>query len=184
MKEKKTQMGLRVALLFIVVLLLPTVTAQDPPVEDDKRCIAYAYTSSENHLFLLGQNVSMFGARLSIVHDCDNLEVYVDGFFEVSSSSNMAITIEQGIHNITLQADGFNATFNDVVFYPDRLNWEYEYQVIQDSKPQFIDIEISELRTNWAVGVGIIIVWVLTTYVYWQMISSYVDRNFIEEVVQ
>ena len=184
MKEKTTHMGLRVAVLFTLVLLLPTVTAQDPPVDDAERCLAYAYTSSDNHLFLLGQNTSMFGARLNVVHDCDDLQVYVDGFFEVSSSSSMAVTIEPGIHNITLQADGFNATFTDVVFYTDRLNWEYEFQVIQDSKPQFIDIEVSELRTNWAVGVGIVIVWVLTTYVYWQMISSYVDRNFIEEVVQ
>jgi len=25
---------------------------------------------------------------------------------------------------------------------------------------------------------------VLTTYVYWSLISSYIDRNFIEEVTQ
>ena len=184
MKEKTTQMGLRVGVLFTVVLLLPLVAAQDPPVDDQQSCLAYAYTSSENHLFLLGNNVSMFGSRLVVIHNCENLEVYIDGLFEMSSGSNMGLTIQEGIHNITLQGDGFNATFQNVVFYPDRLDWEYQYQVIQESKPQFIDIEVSELRTNWAVGVGIIIVWVLTTYVYWQMISSYVDRNCIEEVVQ
>lgn len=184
MKEKKTPMGLEVALLISLVLLLPTVAAQDPPGENDDSCLAYAYTKSENHLFLLGENVSIFGERLNVIHDCENLEVYVDGFFEVSSASSMSVIIEQGIHNITLQANGFNKTYQNVVFYPDRLNWEYEFRSIEDSKPQFIDLEVSELRTNWAVGVGIIIVWVLSTYVYWQIISSYVDRNFIEEVVQ
>jgi hypothetical protein len=184
MKEKTTQMGLRVGVLFTLVLLLPVVAAQGPPVDEQEECLAYAYTSSENHLFLLGNNVSMFGSRLIVIHNCDNLEIYLDGFFEMSSGSNMALTIDQGIHNITFQANGFNSTFENVVFYPDRLDWEYQYQIIEQSKPEFIDIEISELRTNWAVGVGIVIVWVLTTYVYWQMISSYVDRNFIEEVVQ
>jgi hypothetical protein len=64
------------------------------------------------------------------------------------------------------------------------LNWEFDFIALEESKPQFIDVEISELRTNWAVGVGIVVVWVLTTYVYWSLISSYIDRNFIEEVTQ
>ena len=186
MRRKNQQMGLRVAVLFILVLLLPTVTAQDPPVEDDeqKACIAYAYTESENHYFLIKDNSSVFGNSLKIVHNCKELEVYADGFFSASSSENFSLSLEAGLHNIELRAEGFNETFNDVMFYPDRLNWEFDFIALEESKPQFIDVEISELRTNWAVGVGIVVVWVLTTYVYWSLISSYIDRNFIEEVTQ
>lgn len=186
MKEEKTkQMGLRVGLLFLLgVLLTPLASAQDPPVSDEPSCLFYAYTSSENHLFLLGQNTSMFGSTLNVVHNCDDLTVYVDGEFEASSSSNFIVKIDQGIHQITMVSEDQNITFSNVNFYPDRLDWEYEYQVIQSSKPQFIDIEIAALQTNWAVGAAIVIVWVLTTYVYWSLISSYVDRNFIEEVVR
>ena len=56
--------------------------------------------------------------------------------------------------------------------------------MINSPQKQVIELELSETRTNWAVGVGIVIVWVLNVYVYWSLISSYVDRNFIEEVVQ
>jgi hypothetical protein len=182
-EEKSIHKGLVVVVLLAVVSLLPTVSAQDPPV-DHEGCIAYAYTKSENHLFLLGQNTSMFGSTLNVVHNCQELEIYVDGFFQASSSTDFSILIEQGIHNITIQSNEFNATFGSVVFYPDRLDWQYEWTIIQESKPQFIDIELAALQTNYAVGIGIFIVWVLATYVYWSLISSYVDRNFIEEVVQ
>lgn len=185
MRRKNQQMGLRVAFLFTLVLLLPSVTAQDPPVEDDaKGCIAYAYTESENHYFLIKDNSSVFGNSLKIVHNCRELEVYADGFFAASSSENFTLSLEPGLHQIVLVGDEFNETFRDVMFYPDRLNWEFDYIELQESKPQFIELELSEIRTNWAVGVGIVVVWVLTTYVYWSLISSYIDRNFIEEVVQ
>jgi len=182
-EEKSIHKGLAFVILVAVCILLPTVSGQGPPV-DENSCIAYAYTNSENHLFLLGQNTSMFGSTLNIVHNCEELEIYVDGFFQASSSTDFSILIEEGIHNITIQSNEFNQTFGSVMFYPDRLNWEYEWQIIENSKPQFIDIELAALQTNYAVGIGIFIVWVLSTYVYWSLISSYVDRNFIEEVVQ
>jgi len=186
MRSKNQQMGLRVAVLFILVLLLPTVTAQGPPVDEDeeKGCIAYAYTESGNHAFLIKDNSSVFGNSIKIVHNCKQMEVYADGFFAASSSENFTLSLDSGFHKITLSGGGFNETFTRVLFIPDRLNWEVEYIELQESKPQFIELEISELRTNWAVGVGIVVVWVLTTYVYWSLISSYIDRNFIEEVTQ
>lgn len=182
--EKINKWVLDVGVLFLLVLLLPGAAAQGPPVDGREECLAYAYTSSEQHLFLMGDNSSMFGSKLMIIHNCQDLEVYVDGFFEASSSSNFSIIIEQGIHNISIQSNGFNESFSNVVFYPDRLEWEYEFQTFQQPQKQFIEIDLAQLQTNYAVGIGIVIVWVLSTYVYWQLISSYVDRNFIEEVSQ
>lgn len=191
-EEKSTHKGLAFLVLVAVVSLLPTVSGQDPPVDDDqgdnsqdqKECLFYAYTSSENHRFLLGPNTSMFGERLMVIHNCQEVSIYINGFFEASSGSNFSIVVESGIHNITLESNSTQITFQNVVFYPERLDWEFDYQFIQDSKPQFIDLETSKTQANWAVFVGIIIVWVLNVYVYWTLISSYVDRNFIEEVVQ
>lgn len=186
MEKKKNSMVLEVvSLLVLGLLLLPTATAQEPPVDDqDKPCIGYAYTSSENHYFLLVDNSSMFGDAMRVVHNCKTMEVYVDGFFVASSSENFTFSMEQGIHNVTIKGENFSQSFSNVVFYPDRLEWEFEIIQIEESKPKFIDVEISDMRTNWAVGVGIVVVWVLTTYVYWSLISSYIDRNFIEEVTQ
>lgn len=184
MEKKKTQMGLSVWFLIIGgLLLLPPVSAQDPPVDDE--CLAYAYTNSEQHYFLLRGNSSMFGSTLNIIHDCDQVSIYVDGFFLASSSNDFSTILEPGLHNVTIEADNQTLTYRNVMFYPDRLEWEYEYQITfdQPTKPM-IDLELSYSRTNYAVGIGIFMVWVLTTYVYWSLISAYVDRNFIEEVVQ
>jgi hypothetical protein len=186
MEKKKHSMVLELALVITLgLLLLPGVAGQEPPVdEEEKGCIAYAYTQSENHFFLLKDNASMFGDVLRVVHNCDDLRVYADGFFLASSGQNFTFSLEAGIHNLSFQSSTFNESFSNVMFYPDRLNWEFDFIELQESKPQFIDIELSELRTNWAVGVGIVVVWVLTTYVYWSLISSYIDRNFVEEVTQ
>lgn len=176
--------GLWFVVLVIVGSLLPTVSGQGPPV-DEESCLVYAYTSSEKHLFLLGQNSSMFGERLMIVHDCDEVSIYSNGFFQASSKDNFSIILDPGLQNLTIEANGFNATYENVMFYPDRLEWQYDYEfMIKDPQIELIELELSQTRTNWAVGVGIIIVWVLNVYVYWSLISSYVDRNFIEEVVQ
>ena len=182
--EKTTHKALWSVVLLALVSLLPTANAQGPPV-DDESCLAYAYTSSEKHFFLLGDNSSMFGDRLMVIHDCEEVSIYIEGFFESSSSKNFSIPIQPGITNISIEANGFNATYENVMFYPDRLEWEFDYSLlIQEPQKETIDLELSISRTNWAVGVGILIVWVLNVYVYWSLISSYVDRNFIEEVVQ
>ena len=95
MKEKKTtHKGLSVWFLIGGLLLLPSVSAQDPPVEE-KECISYAYTESQNHLFLLGQNSSMFGSKLNVIHNCQDIEIYIDGIFEASSTENFAINIDK-----------------------------------------------------------------------------------------
>lgn len=185
--KKNTHTGLSAVLLvgLLLALLPPLASAQDPPFEpEEKACISYAYTQSELHFFLLGQNASLFGSKLNINHNCQEVSIYIDGQFQASSSTNFSINVEPGVHQITLESDGINRTFKDVSFFPDRLNWQYEYQELQDSKPQFIELELSAIRTNWAVGIGILMVWVLSTYVYWTLINSYVQRNFIEEVVQ
>ena len=184
MEKKSTQMGLRVWFLLIVVLLLhPTVKAQDPPVDD--QCLAYAYTESESHYFLLRANSSMFGTTLNVVHNCQEVSIYVDGFFLASSSNDFSTIIEPGLKNITIEADNQTFNYGNVNFYPDRLEWEYQYEITFDQPTrEMIDLELSYSRANYAVGIGIFMVWVLVTYVYWSLISAYVDRNFIEEVVQ
>lgn len=183
-EENSTHKGLWfVVLVAVVSHLLPTVSGQGPPVEEE--CLVYAYTSSEKHNFLLAENSSMFGERLMVIHDCEEVSIYADGFFQASSSNNFSLMIEPGLHNLTIESDGFNASYSNVMFYPDRLEWEIDYNfLINSPQKEVIELELSQTRTNWAVGVGIIIVWVLNVYVYWSLISSYVDRNFIEEVVQ
>lgn len=168
------------AFVLLVFLLLPANTAAAPP----SQCLAYAFTESENHAFLVQDNSSNFGSKLKIKTDCSSIELIIDGArVATSNSSYFEYQIDQGIHNITLNGDGFNETYNNVIIYPDRLNWEYEWNELTGKDIEFIDITKASLQENWASFLSVVIAWFLSTYVYWQLVQSYIQRNFIEEVM-
>ena len=182
MRRKRTTWGFEAIFWVCLVLLLPSsALAQAPPVDD---CLAYAYTSSENHHFLILNNSSVFGQEVQIVHNCEELTLRVDGVFAASSSTDFNYQIEQGIHNITLEGGNFSQNFENVNFYPERLDWEFQYVEGINQGEAYILISESQFQINYAVAFSIVIVWVLSVFVYWQLINSYVERTFIEEVQQ
>ena len=180
MKTKKHTKSLRAIMFIIWVILLPIGTATAAPGD----CLAYAYTQSGNHAFLIQENSSNFGNNISIVTNCENLTLMVDGEFFAQTSKNTTLVIEPGLHNISLSADNFSQTFSNVLFYPDFLEWESKYQFEMNPELEFIDSALVDARTNWAVFFGVVIVWILCVYVYWNLINSFIQRNFIEEVTQ
>lgn len=185
MRRKKTSWVFESKKWFplLVILLTPSfATAQGPP--SSKECIAYAYTSSEPHFFLIRENTSVFGNTIFINHNCNEIQLFIDEQFSAASNSNLSYNVDQGRHNITILYDNQTMSFENVDFYPDRLEWEYEYNLIEEQKSAFISISDSNFMVNWAVAFSIVIVWVLAVYVYWQLINSYVQRTFIEEVSQ
>ena len=186
MKEStKTNMGLR-SFLFVAlgILLLPSVNGQDPPVDQEKPCIFYAFTSSEEYNFLIQNNSKLFGSEIQIIHNCEYLQVDLEGQFYARSNNSMMIDIGEGFHNMTITTNNQSRDFQIEIF-PDRLEWEGQYtRLFEIPETEFISIDTSNTRENWASIFSIVIVWVLTTYVYWKLIESYVNKNFIEEVVK
>lgn len=180
-------MGLIRTKVFCIItvgffLLLPIVSADEAPPSQE--CLAYAYSDSESHSFLVKSNASLFGNVLNVVHDCESLQLWVDGEKVVQSNSSFfEYEIEQGIHNISLLGDGFEKNYSFVSFYPDRLEWRYQWIEISGSDVQFIEVGKATLQENWASFLSIIITWFLSTYVYWQFVQTYVQRNYIEEVI-
>ena len=170
-------------LLVMSTLLTSTSSAQEPP--EERSCLSYAFTVSENHHFLVADNSSLFGGNLTIVHNCESASLFVDVEFIAGSNNTFKTQIEFGVHNLTLSLDdGVELNFEMVRFYPDRLNWEFDWLEIQESKPTFIEAGAVDLQINYAVSFSIVIVWVLSTYVYWQLINNYTQRTFVEEVVK
>lgn len=184
MKEKKSTSHevIRRGFLFCLVILLhPTGTAMASP--DD--CLAYGYTESGNHYFLLMDNASMFGDNMTIITNCEYIQIELDGEFYANISKSTKLTISPGIHNLSFINDNFTSNYQNVVFYPDYLQWEFNYSsAYQFERPEFIDAGLVDVRINWAVFFGIVMVWVLAVYVYWNLINTFVQRNFIEEVTQ
>lgn len=165
--------------LILGVLLLPSISAAGA-----SPCVVYAYTESDNHYFLVQDNSTNFGNELKIVSNCENISLYIDDQWAASSSNgNFQYTLNHTLQNITLEAEGFQETYSNVVFYPDRLEWEGQWINLNNLDVQFIDAAKAEIQENWAAFLSVIIAWILSTYVYWNLISAYIQRNFIEEVI-
>jgi hypothetical protein len=185
LKEKKTHTALRAfAFITLGILLLPIVNAQGPPGNEDKPCLFYGYSTSDDYSFLIKNNSKLFGTDLSFFHNCEFLQIDIEGQFYARSNNSMFITIEPGVHNLTIITNENSRDFKIEIF-PDRLEWENDYRLlVQDPETEFISIDISNTREIWASIFSILIVFVLSTYVYWRLIESYVNKNFIEEVVK
>ena len=186
MKEsKKIHMGLR-SFLFVAlgILLLPSVNGQGPPVDDEKPCIFYAFSQSEQYNFLIQNNSKLFGSEIQIIHNCQYLQVNLEGEFFARSNNSLFVDIGEGYHNLTIFTNEQTRNFT-IEIYPDRLEWEGQYtRLFEMPKTELISIDVSNSRENWASILSIVVVWVLTVYVYWKLIESYVNKNFIEEVVK
>lgn len=183
MGGKKTHYGLAVALcLALCVAFPPGVSAQvaaaDPP------CLAYAFSTSDNHYFLAQDGAVMFGDNLTVQHNCQRLEVFVNGSYEGGTNgSSIRVPLEAGSFDIVLFAPADNQTWNySVEVLPDRLGWSFEWEQIQLNRPQYVDQDESTRLQNWAAGITALIIWVLATYVWWNLVNSFVQRNFVEEV--
>lgn len=165
--------------LLGVIFLSPLASAQAAP------CLAYGYTESGNHQFLIGNNTSGFGNNITVIHNCETVEIEVDGEFFAYLSTTATIPINVGLHQINMTYGNKTVSYQNVMIYPDYLEWESTYQFGElDDDVDLIDKSILDSQTNWAVFIGICITWILCVYVYWNLINSFTQRNFIEEVVQ
>ena len=187
MKEKNTHIKRSYAFkafpILVLLLLQPFLgSAMASPNE----CLAYAYTKSGSHYFLMEDNSSNFGDNLTIITDCEYIEIKIEGEFYANITRNTEISIQPGKYNLTFENDYFNKSFSNVVFYPNFLTWEDSYLDMLRSlePPTMVEAGSIESKLNWAVFFGIVVVWILCVYVYWNLINTFVQRNFIEEVVQ
>ena len=182
-KENQTHMALRAFLFVALLSLLGSANAQEPPVEEQKGCLHYAYTSSEDYNFLILNQSKVFGQDIRFIHNCEYLQVNLEGQFYAISNNSMILTFTEGQHNLTVQTNEYVQNYS-VEIYPDRLEWEGQFlrlNLIPDK--EFISVDVADSQEVIASIASIIIVWVLCVYVYWRLIESYVNKNFIEEVV-
>lgn len=189
-KDKKNMVQYRQTafiLAGVLILLSPfSFTAYaEPPVKNE--CISYAYTESNNHLFLLGTNKSVFGNNMTIQHNCDFIEIFVNGNFTAYTQENiLTIPVNMGLNTIEIYSDNHSNVFENVMIMPDRLSWEFDWQEWQlgetYSPEKFIEVSVATAQANWASILSIVMVFTLVTMVYWHLINSYIDKNYCEEV--
>jgi len=189
--------AVKIRLIFIVLgvlLLLPPivspVTASDPPLNEEKECLAFGYSNSDRHYFLIEDYSLVFGNNITFEHNCENLEVKINGNTSAfDSTGKFTLRIETGFHNISISNnENFSRNYSFVQILPDRLNWEFEYYEWESRDSiaidELISIVTAESRENWASILSIVMVFSLVTMVYWNLINSYIDRNYCEEVIR
>ena len=165
-----------VALFIFGLCCLPHASALDPP-----QCIGYAYTTDDNHYFLLQNNSTMYGTTLIIKHNCDNMKVYLNSDIIHESNTNSTIYIPEGINNYTFILDNQTFQYSNVNVIDLNLGWLDQYQEYLDNQPSISANDSSKL-VNWVAFFTGVIIWALSVNVYWRLINHYVDRNYFEEV--
>ncbi len=185
MKEIQIHTALRLFLFVTLgLLLLPSVSSQEPPISNEKPCLHYAYSNSEDYNFLILNQSKVFGQEIQFIHNCEYLQVNMEGQFYAISNNSMILTFDEGQHNLTVQTNEYIQNYS-IEIYPDRLEWEGQFLLLNSiPETEFISIDASDSREVWASILSIVTVWVLCVYVYWKLIESYVNKNFIEEVVK
>ena len=180
-----------ITILAVVILLsvsiIPTAKA-DPPIQE-KSCLSYGYAESGNHLFLIGENKTIFGNNITFVHNCEFLRIIVNGNFTAYSTNSMfSVPIDLGNNQIIIESNESTLIYNNVTVLPDRLTWEFEFYDWQSGYDftieEYITVSAATAQKNWAAILSIVVVFSLVTQVYWHLINAYIDKNYFEEVVR
>lgn len=174
--------------LIAALLLTPFAAssgavAQGPPAEESG-CLAYAFTRSSGHAFLLESNSTVYGSEAFVVHNCGNVTVSINGTFAAQGETGLRVPLPAGMMDFRVESQGLVLIdAYSVESRPDRLEWEYEWQVIQENKPISVDPNHVAIQQNWAAGLTALIVWVLSVQVFWHLVNAFVQRNYVEEVL-
>ena len=176
-----------VLILLPLIILSPSAYADPPQASENNNCIIYAYTESSDHKFLIDSNLKAFGNNITIVNNCDRIEVYTNSNFTLSTNNSIVkFPVNFGIQNISIITENRSINYFNVTIMPDRLSWEFEYFEWQNdydySVEEYISLTASQAKENWAAILSIVLVFTLVTMVYWNLINSYIDRNYCEEV--
>ncbi len=183
MGNKHGLWALIAALLLTPFAASSGAVAQGPP-DDDSGCLAYAFTRSADHAFLLESNSTIYGSDAFVIHNCGNVTVFINGSFAAQGESGLRVPIPAGMLDFTIQSQGvLLVEAYSVEMRPDRLEWEYEWQEIQQNKPISVDPNHVAIQQNWAAGLTALIVWVLSVQVFWHLVNGFVQRNYVEEVL-
>ena len=188
MRENYKRLCCRVAGLLVVLSLLPLVQAQSqPPIQGDE-CLAYAFTRSGDHGFLLENNSIAYGNTIFIRTNCEQIDVFFDGVrtSTYTNQSMIQIFFEGVSLNMTLQSGNYTYYAQNVVLFESQFTWSQNYLDYTQNLPEMTFIEFGKMtfQENVVSVASIVIVWFLSVNIYWALINHYLDRNLFEEVVE
>ena len=171
---------------WVCLLQAPEASAAAPP-----ECTVYVYSEDDSgRLFTLMQNGSlMFGERAEVYAEgCSSpYEIAVDGMTRVYTNGTTKFNLIQGTHDYSfIFDDGTSISFENVTVFSSRTWTETYYQIVPEEGPVTFFVDNSELQArDVLIAIGTtLIVWAISTFILWRFINEWVDRRYLEEVVQ
>jgi hypothetical protein len=179
--EFKRKILIHGLVLAVIVILSPMTSASSPP------CSVYAYTSAQNepHYSLIKDNSYVFGNELTVISNCNNTELYLNGeLFGSTDGKILNSYIMQGEHNLTVISGGSIFNFTNINFIQGGQLTNIINQLPNEYNPYSIKINPSEIDSiELMSGIGAIILsWFLITSILWRIINQYHQKNYCEEV--
>jgi hypothetical protein len=180
--EFKYKLLIHGLVLAVIVIISPMATATNPP------CLVYSYTTAQNepHYSLIQNDSYVFGNQLTIISSCNNTELYLnDNLFGITEGNSLNAYISQGEHNLSIISGGEIFNFTNIYFIEGGQLNNIVNQLPNEYNPNSIKINPGEIDSiELMSGIGAIILsWFIVTFILWNIINKYHQKNFCEEVM-
>ncbi|MAU73622.1 MAG: hypothetical protein CMA22_08300 [Euryarchaeota archaeon] len=179
----------QITVLALVVLALSAITtlsgasAASASTPDD--CLVYAYVEDGYaHYSLVMHNSTLVGTDLVVraTPSCGVIEVVVNNRPRIGGEVWIELSIPLETNTIELNGEGWNQTFSNLTIYP---AGDFTAGVEQYRIPDPITLSLSDLEESnfWLVIRSSILLWFITTVLFWKVLNFIADRFHCEEVV-
>lgn len=162
---------------LLLIGLLPSASA----------CLSYAYTvdAQTGHRSLLTSDAIHFGTQLTVITDCPSgVTLFRDGEALLTTQNRSFITLDPGLHNLSLEDDRGRTDFVNARLTSDQWLWD---AIVQDPEFKgfygnaFSDSELTWKEVTIAAGTFLILYAAVIGY-HWRVISEQVDTELFMEV--
>jgi hypothetical protein len=179
----------QITVLALVVLALSAITtlsgASATSASAPEDCLVYAYVEDGYaHYSLVMQNSTLVGTDLIVraTPSCGIIEVVVNDRPRIGGESWIELSIPLETSSIQLVGEGWNQTYSNLTIYP---AGDFTAGVEQYRIPDPITLSLSDLEESnfWLVIRSSILLWFITTVLFWKVLNFIADRYHCEEVV-
>lgn len=172
-------MSFRVPAVGVVLyLLLGVATTTATPTVGATGCITVAYTTDYNSNIstIAGNGSVMIGSDLTVISDCGDFVVYLDGIQTVGAEKMVTMRIPQGEHSIDVRGQNWSVQYIDITVFPGSGEWINENY---ESEEDMIKVQSKDLLWDeiFAHAVTAAILFILSTTVVYRVAQWRVDRT-------
>jgi len=179
----------RHTLRLLLLLILAASSASNAAAQEEPPCLTVVHAQdASGTIFTLMENGStMFGDRAVVRTTCEGpYKISSDGLDRAYTNGSSTFSLLVGVHDYTFRFDsGLEVVFENVTVYPSEVWTSAYYNIDPEAAPVTYFVDNAELQArDVMVAFGsALIIWATSTFIVWRLVSAYIDRGFVEEVL-